>query len=135
MNRGLSYLLMCWFLVGWAPSFAVGVDVSQRGLVQVLRLSGQLIAGSTLELRTAVDQALNSGSSRLVINLARVSSFDSSGLGELVSSYQRVRNQGGQVVLCELSQRELDVLTITQLITVFDVYETESQAIATLGER
>ena len=66
-------------------------------------------------------------------NLAGVSAIDSSGIGEMVACYTTVTKRGGQLKLLRLSPKINDILQVTQLITVFDVFETESEAIASLS--
>jgi anti-sigma B factor antagonist len=106
------------------------VSVRQREGVTILDLEGKITIGSgDLEMRNAVQQAVGDGAKNILINLGKVSTIDSSGVGELVSSYTTAKNRGAQIKLVNLPQKVQDVLTITQLITVFDTYETEDEAI------
>ncbi|MFL5538001.1 MAG: STAS domain-containing protein [Longimicrobiaceae bacterium] len=105
------------------------VNVRQRGNVTILDLKGKLTIGTELVFRNALLDALNSGATRIVINMRDVTTIDSSGIGELVSGYTTAINRGGQMKLAELPPRVTDVLTITQLITVFDVYDSEDEAL------
>jgi anti-anti-sigma factor len=66
----------------------------------------------------------------LLVNLGKVTHLDSSGVGELVSSYTTATSRGAKLKLVDLPPKVRDVLTITQLNTVFDVYDTEDEAIA-----
>jgi anti-sigma B factor antagonist len=69
------------------------------------------------------------GKKRILLNLAGVGYIDSSGIGELVSSYTAIGKDGGQLKLLNLTQKLQDLLTITKLLTVFDVYESEAEAL------
>ena len=107
------------------------VNVRQRGDVTILDLKGKITIGpSELALREAVHNALNSGAQKIVINLKEVTTIDSSGIGELVSAYTSATNRGAKIRLACLPDKVQNVLTITQLITVFDIYDTEDQACA-----
>jgi anti-sigma B factor antagonist len=102
--------------------------------VTILDLKGKITIGSADEqLRDAVHRALAGGSQKLVLNLKDVTTIDSSGVGELVSSYTSARNRGGAVKLASLPPKINDILTVTQLITVFDVYDSEDEAIASFS--
>jgi anti-sigma B factor antagonist len=106
------------------------VSARQREGVTILDLEGKITIGSgDLELRNAVQQAINDGTKKLLVNLGKVTTIDSSGVGELVSSYTTVKNRDAQLKLVNLPAKVQDVLTVTQLIKVFDTYETEDEAI------
>lgn len=110
------------------------IDVQQRDGVTVLSPQGKITIGvGDVALRDAIQQALDSGALQIVVNLAGVSTIDSSGVGELVSAYTRVTNRGGRLKLATLPAKVQDVLTITQLIQVFEVYETEAEAVASFA--
>jgi anti-sigma B factor antagonist len=110
------------------------IDVQQRDGVTVLSPQGKITIGvGDVALRDAIHQALDSGASQLVVNLAGVSTIDSSGVGELVSAYTRVGSRGGRLKLATLPAKVQDVLTITQLIQVFEVYDTEAEAVASFA--
>lgn len=105
-------------------------NVRQRDGVTILDLKGKITIGSgDLELRNAVHDAVNGGAKNILVNLSEVTTIDSSGVGELVSSYTTVTNRGARLKLVSLPAKVQDVLTVTQLITVFDVYDTEDEAI------
>ena len=102
----------------------------QAGDVTVLDMSGKITIGEgSVALRTAVRRLLEEGKKRILLNLAGVSYIDSSGIGELVSSYTATGKEGGQLKLLNLTQKLRDLLTITKLLTVFDVYESEAEAL------
>ena len=74
-------------------------------------------------------QAIGEGPAKLLINLGEVTTIDSSGVGELVSAYTTVTNRGGKLKLVNMPPKVSDILQITQLITVFEVFETEDEAV------
>ena len=82
-----------------------------------------------MSLRTAIRRLLEEGKKRILLNLAGISYVDSSGIGELVSSYTAINKEGGQLKLLNLTQKIQDLLTITKLLTVFDVYDSEADAL------
>jgi len=101
--------------------------------VSVLDLSGKLTIGEpVLLLRENLRSSVNEGERKFILNLGDVSYIDSSGLGELVSSYTTIRNKGGDVKLLKLTNKTKDLLQMTKLLTVFDVYEDESKAVNAL---
>jgi anti-sigma B factor antagonist len=85
-----------------------------------------------LTLRETVRVLVNDGARDFVLNLADVSYIDSSGLGELVSLFTTIRNKQGDVKLLHLTAKAKDLLQMTKLLTVFDVYDDESKAVAAL---
>ena len=99
--------------------------------VAILGLSGRLTLGdeSSGQLRRAVRELLAQGDKQILIDLGGVSYIDSSGLGELVSSYSSITNQGGSVKLLNLQKKVQDLLQITKLYTVFEVSDNEAEAI------
>ena len=105
-------------------------NVRQSGSVTILDLNGKITIGSGEEaLRNTVQEILNSGATRVVINMSGVTMIDSSGIGELVSAYTTATNRGTKLKLANLPSKVSDILTITQLITVFDVYDNEADAV------
>ena len=84
-------------------------------------------------MRETVHEALESGATKLVINLGGVSSMDSSGIGEMVSAYTTVTNRGGSINLAELPSKISEILQVTQLIQVFDIFDSEKEAIDQLA--
>jgi anti-sigma B factor antagonist len=101
--------------------------------IVVMDLSGKLTIGEpVMQMRDALRAQVAGGDSKFIINLGEVSYVDSSGLGELVSSYTTVRNKGGDVKLLKLTAKIKDLLQMTKLLTVFDVYDDEAKAIASL---
>ncbi|MEN3330544.1 MAG: anti-sigma factor antagonist [Acidobacteriota bacterium] len=109
----------------------LNINERQAGDVTVLDLSGKITIGEgSVALRTAIRRLLEEGKKRILLNLAGVSYVDSSGIGELVSSYTAIgKEDAGQLKLLNLTQKIRDLLTITKLLTVFDVYENEAEAL------
>jgi len=102
----------------------------QAGDVTVLDMKGKMTIGEgSVALRTAVRRMLEEDKKKILLNLAGVGYIDSSGIGELVSSYTAIEKDGGQLKLLNLTEKLQDLLTITKLLTVFDVYESESEAL------
>lgn len=108
----------------------LNISERQAGDVTVLDLSGKVTIGEgSVALRTAIRRMLEEGKKKILLNLSGVGYVDSSGIGELVSSYTAINKDGGQLKLLNLTQKIQDLLTITKLLTVFDVYESESEAL------
>lgn len=103
--------------------------------ITVLDLSGRITLGEgSVQLRDAVRDLLSKGSKLILLNLGDVNYIDSSGIGELVSAYTTVRNQGGELKLLNLTKKVHDLLQITKLYTVFDVKDDEASAIASFAK-
>jgi anti-sigma B factor antagonist len=104
--------------------------IRQVDSVRVVDISGRITLGEgCAQLRELIRDQLTKGNKRLLLNLANVSYIDSSGIGELVSAYTAVSNQGGQLKLLNLTKKVHDLLQITKLYTVFDIHEDEARAI------
>ena len=107
------------------------INQRQSGDVTILDLSGRITIGEgSVQLREAVKELLGSGNKKILLNLGNVSYVDSSGIGELVSSYTTTSNQGGQLKLLNLGKKIKDLLMITKLLTVFQTYDNEKEALA-----
>ena len=103
----------------------------QTGSVTVVDLSGQIKLGECSSLlRDTVKDLLGKGHKKILLNLGDVNYIDSTGIGELVSAFTSVRNQGGELKLLHLTKKVHDVLQITKLYTVFHVLDDETAAIA-----
>ena len=103
----------------------------QAGEVTVLDMDGRITIGEgSVALRGVVRRLLEEGKKNILLNLAGVGYIDSSGIGELVSSYTAINKEGGQLKLLSLTQKLRDLLTITKLLTVFDAYDTEAEALS-----
>jgi anti-sigma B factor antagonist len=108
------------------------LDIKERqaGDVTVLDMDGKITIGEgSVALRSAVRRLLEEGKKKILLNLAGVGYIDSSGIGELVSSYTAINKEQGQLKLLNLTQKLQDLLAITKLLTVFDVYENETEAL------
>lgn len=100
----------------------------------IIDLSGQITLGeASAAIRDEVRDQLGNKFSRILLNLADVTYIDSAGLGELTASYTSVRNRGGELKLLNLTKRVRDLMQITKLYTVFDVYDDERKAIASFS--
>jgi anti-sigma B factor antagonist len=107
------------------------IDIRTIGDIRILDCSGQITLGEgTMSIRNAVRDILQSGAKKIVLNLANISYIDSSGVGELVSTYTTVVNGGGKLKLLNLTKRLLELLTITKLLTVFEIFSDEKAALA-----
>jgi anti-sigma B factor antagonist len=99
--------------------------------VAILDLKGKITIGSgDVQLRETINKLVDDGKKNILINMQDVTTIDSSGIGELVGCYTSVTNKGGKLKLLHLPPKISDVLTVTQLITVFDVYEAEPEALS-----
>lgn len=104
------------------------------GDVTILDLSGKITIGEgSVQLREVVRSLLEQGKKKILLNLGDVSYVDSSGIGELVSSYTTTNNTGGQLKLLNLTKKIKDLLMITKLLTVFQTYDNEAEAVASFA--
>ena len=98
--------------------------------ITVLDLSGRITLGEgSVILRDTIRELIGRGQKKILLNLGDVSYIDSSGIGELVSAFTTVRNQGGELKLINLTKKVHDLLQITKLYTVFDIKDDETTAI------
>lgn len=98
--------------------------------VTVVDLSGRITLGEgSSVLRDTVRDLLNRGQKKILLNLGDITYIDSSGIGELVSGFTTVTNQGGQLKLLNLTKKVHDLLQITKLYTVFEVHTDETAAV------
>ena len=109
---------------------SVKISTRQVDGVTVLDMSGRITLGEgSVQLRDAVRDLLSKGQKHILLNLGDVTYIDSSGIGELVSGFTTISNQGGTLKLLSLTKRVQDLLQITKLYTVFDVHEEEAHAL------
>ena len=107
----------------------------QVGEAVVIEMSGRIKVGEgNLLLREMVGNLTESGKKNIVLNLGEVTYMDSSGLGELVKTHTTIRNLQGEVKLVNLSKRVEELLQMTKLSSVFDIYEDEASAIGSFGQ-
>ncbi len=105
--------------------------IRQVDSVIVIDVSGRITLGEgCAQLRELIRDQLSKGNKQILLNLANVTYIDSSGIGELVSAFTAVSNQGGQLKLLNLTKKVHDLLQITKLYTVFDIHDDEAKAIA-----
>ncbi len=109
---------------------SVKLTTRQVGDVGVMDATGRITLGEGAStFRETVREMVTKGQKKLLLNLADVTYIDSSGIGELVSGFTTVTNNGGQLKLLHLTKRVRDLLQITKLYTVFEVFEDEAEAI------
>ena len=102
--------------------------------VTIMDVSGRITLGEgCTQLRELIREQLSKGNKNVLLNLGDVSYIDSSGIGELVSSYTAVSNQGGSLKLLNLTKKVQDLLQITKLYTIFDVHDDEAKAISSFS--
>jgi len=112
----------------------LNVTLRQTADVTILDLSGKITIGDgSVTFRAAIRDALNQGRTNLLLNFAEVSYMDSSGLGELVSGYTTTASMGRKLKLLNLPQKLQDLLMITKLLTVFEVFDDEADAVQSFG--
>ena len=98
--------------------------------VIIIDLSGRITLGEgSALLREMIREHLQKGQVRIILNLGDVNYIDSSGIGELVSAFTTVRNQGGELKLLKLTKKVHDLLQVTKLYTIFDVKDNEFMAV------
>jgi len=110
------------------------LDIRERqaGDVTILDLSGSVRMGEgCITLRNSIRGLADGGKKKILLNLASVKNVDSSGIGELIANYTTVTRDGGQLKLLNLTEKIRDLLVITKLLTVFDAYEDEPEALNT----
>ena len=106
------------------------VKERQAGDVTILDMNGAVRIGEgSIALRDAIRGLADGGKKKILLNLAGVKYIDSSGIGELIANYTTVRRQGGQLKLLNLTDKIQSLLVITKLLTVFDVFEDEAEAL------
>jgi anti-sigma B factor antagonist len=106
------------------------IDTREVSHVTILDIHGRIVLGDEIHtLRDAVHGLIDQGQKKIILNLVGVDYIDSSGVGELVSSFTTVRNAGGELKLLNLTQKVHDVLHVTKLYTVFDIKDDEFHAV------
>src|SRR4028119_2019598 len=109
----------------------LNITERQAGDITILDMDGKVTIGEgSVALRTTIRRLLGEGKKKILLNLGRVGYVDSSGIGELVSSFTAVNKEDGSLKLLNLTQKIQDLLAITKLLTVFDVYESEADALS-----
>ena len=106
------------------------ITTRENSHVTIVDINGRITLGDeTGLLRDTVRKLITDGKKKIVLNLANVDYIDSSGVGELVSSFTTVRNAGGELKLLALTKKVQDVLYVTKLYTVFDIKDDEFTAV------
>lgn len=111
----------------------MALKITERtvGDVTILDLEGRIVLGEeSSTLRERVKQLLNQNRHKILLNMANVSYIDSAGLGALVASYTSAKNQGAALKLVNLGSKFREVLQVTKLLTVFEVFDDERAAVA-----
>ena len=111
------------------------IDTRTANGVTILDIRGKITIGEgSAEIRKKVRDLLQAGRKQILLNMGEVSYVDSSGIGELVSSYTTVTNQGGDLKLLSLTKKLQELLAITKLLTVFECYNDEAEALASFSK-
>lgn len=106
------------------------VKERQAGDVTILDLSGSVrIGDGAIALRDAVRNQISAGKTKVLLNLAGVNYMDSTGVGELIANYTTLSRDGGQLKLLNLTDKIQNLLVITKLLTVFDAFDNEAEAL------
>ena len=106
------------------------VKERQAGDVTILDLNGSVRMGEgAIALRNAIRSLVEQGNKKILLNLGGVKNIDSSGIGELIANYTTISRDGGQLKLLNLTEKIQNLLVITKLLTVFDSYDSEAEAL------
>jgi anti-sigma B factor antagonist len=105
------------------------IESREQEGVKILDLSGKLTVGGASDLREKVSAETAAGSSRVLLNLKDVEYIDSTGLGTMVICFMAVQKAGGSLKLCKLNRRNLELVLLTKLSTVFEIFNEEQEAI------
>ena len=106
------------------------IEKRKVGDVAIFDLKGKILAGEGIDvLRETVNTAVNENETKILFNFKDVPYLDSTGLGEVVRSYTSVKNKGGMVKILNLTNKVQDLLSVTKLITVFETFNDENEAV------
>jgi anti-sigma B factor antagonist len=115
------------------------VNISERmvGDVVIVEVSGKITLGDggDMALKDKMRSLIQQGQKKVLLNLGDVSYVDSAGLGEIVQSYATVTKNGGALKLLNVTKRIKDLLSITKLLTVFDTFDSEADALASYSSK
>jgi anti-sigma B factor antagonist len=115
------------------------VNISERmaGDVVIVEVSGKITLGDggDMALKDKMGSLIQQGQKKVLLNLGDVSYVDSAGLGEIVQSYATVTKNGGALKLLNVTKRIKDLLSITKLLTVFDTFDSEAEALASFSSK
>ncbi len=108
----------------------MNINKRKNGEIAILDLEGKLLIGNDVGyFRKIFDTLISGGESKIILNFKNLKMIDSTGLGELTRSYTTAKNNGGMIKLVHLTSKIKDILFITRLITIFETYENEEEAI------
>ena len=111
------------------------IGTRRSGSVVIVDLEGQIRIGETnIDLHKTIQDLVAAGERKVLINLAAVTHIDSSGLGELVGGHATLEKNDGEMKLLNLTERVSELMMITKLLTVFDVFENEAEAVASFDK-
>lgn len=106
------------------------IEKRKKGNVTIIDLKGKILSGEGIdELRQTIDATIKENEKQLVLNFAEVPYLDSTGLGEVVRSYTTLKKAGGTIKIANLTNKVQDLLSVTKLITVFETFQDEDQAV------
>ena len=114
-----------------------GIIIEERLVrgVTILDIAGKIAIGeSNRQLHDSIKRLVAEGKNQIIVDLAKVSHIDSSGLGELVGGYTTLKAAGGALKLVNVNDRVTSLMTITKLYTVFDIFDNELDAVSSFGE-
>jgi anti-sigma B factor antagonist len=110
------------------------IDLRESAGVAILEVAGKLTAGdSEAMLREAVDTLVGTGRTKIVLNLSDVEFMDSAGVGEIVASYRLVERFGGKLKIAQASKKVRSSLDVAKLLPLFEVFESEKEAVASFA--
>jgi anti-sigma B factor antagonist len=124
------------FPVAGDGGFSMSLHITESVVdgVSLLALSGRIVLGEESNaLREKLKSLAANGATKIVLNMAEIDYIDSSGLGTLVAAHLSAQNAGASVRLCNLGKKFHEVMQVTKLLTVFDVYETEAAAVSSFS--
>lgn len=114
---------------------ALNITIQDEGVMVVMRLQGRLVLGEeTSAFRAKVKGLLNEGKRVVVVSLLETSFIDSSGLGALVAAHSSAKAAGASLRLCDLGPRLSEMLQLTKLYTIFEIYDSEHEAFRALSD-
>ena len=106
------------------------INKRKNGEIVILDLEGKLLTGSDVGyFREIFDTLIKGGETKIILNLKNLRMMDSTGLGELTRSYTSAKNNGGMIKLVDLTAKIKDLLFITKIITIFETYDSEDEAV------
>jgi anti-sigma B factor antagonist len=111
------------------------INERRAGEVTVLDLKGRLrVGGTTVALHRAIRSLIEEEKTLILLNLSGVTYIDSCGLGELIASHVTVQKKGGEIKLLNLTESLREMMTVTKLVDIFDVYESEADALLSFAD-